>query len=357
MGKTTMRRLAALGGAALLLVGTACGDDDDQAGDDVSGVELEGPDSGAEAGGFEASPGYLTKVVEQSTGESYRYEMTLDMELDGRAVDFGGPIATGEFDGTRNHMRMDMGVMFEGIMGSMGGDDLPPGMSMGDLTIEYVVDTDAMYIRAPFFGAMMGDVPPGAAESLGGAGSLLTAFASMGDGWGKVDVAALGDVLPGEAAGALGGGQAYDPQVLLELIRGSEDAEALGTDEIDGVPVNGIAAEVDMAEMLEVQGLSPEDLGSAGDMADVTFPIEVWVGPDDLIRRVNFTFDDETMADLGGGDTAGLGGMSVSMDFLDYGGGFDIEVPSGDEVIDITEDFVAGYEAIDDLTATGGLPS
>jgi hypothetical protein len=370
MGMTTMRRLAALGGAGALLLGTACGGDDaDQAGDDTSGVEADGSGSeGADADsatGFEASPGYLTKVVEESTGQSYRYEMTMSMDLDGEALEFDGPIATGEFDGTRSHMQMDMGAMFEAVMGSMGGgEELPGGMSFDDMNIEYVVDTDAMYIRAPFFNAMLGDVPAEAAGELGAAGGLLDAFGRLGEGWGRVDVAALGDVAPGEAAGSLGGGQAYDPQVFLEMIRGSESAEELGTDEIDGVAVNGIAAEVSMADMLEAQGLSPDDLaGGAEDTAGMSFPMEVWVDADDLIRRIHFTFDDESLADLddvgdaGAGAPAMDGGVSMTMDFLDYGDDITVEVPSGDEVVDITDDFVAGYESMDELGPTGGLPS
>ena len=362
MGMTTMRRLVALGGAATLLLATACGGDDaDQADDDVSGVEMEGSESEASgsAGGFEASPGYLSKVVEESTGQSYRYEMTMSMELGGEPLDFGGPIATGEFDGTRNHMQMDMGLMFEAIMGSMGGgEDLPGGMSMDDMNIEYVVDADAMYIRAPFFGAMLGGVPAGAAGEMGEAGALLEAFGSLGDGWGKVDIAAMGDVAPGEAAGSLGGGQAYDPQVFLDMIRESESAEELGTDEIDGVPVSGIAASVDMGDMLEAQGMSPEEVGGAvEDMAGLTFPMEVWIDADDLIRRIDYAFDEETLAELGGGaDAAGMGGISMTMDFLDYGGDITVEVPSGDEVVDITEDFVAGYESMDELGPTSGVP-
>jgi hypothetical protein len=165
-------------------------------------------------------------------------------------------------------------------------------------------------------------------------------------------------VAPGEAAGSLGGGQAYDPQVFLEMIRSSESAEELGTDEIDGVAVNGIAAEVSMADMLEAQGVSPEDLAGGGEeIAGMTFPMEVWVDADDLIRRIHYTFDDESLTDLGGaGGTPAMGGVSMTMDFLDYGGDITVEVPSGDEVVDITDDFVAGYESMDDLGPTGGVP-
>ena len=366
MGTKTMRRLGALGGAAALLLATACGDSDaDQAdGGDTRTAENESQGGGGE---FEASPGYLSQVVDESTGQSFSYEMTMEMSMGGDTIDFGAPIATGQTDGDRQHMRMDMGVMFEAMLGEMGGsEELPEGFG-GDMSIEYVIDTDAMYIRAPIFASMFGEMPGGTAE-LGEAGDLLGAFGQLGDGWGKVDLSALGDVLPGQAAGSLGG-QAYDPQVFLEMIRSSESVEELGTDEIDGVPVSGVAAEVSMVDMLDAQGMSPEDAGgSSVDLTGATFPLEVWVDGDDLIRRITFTFDDESLADAAAatgqdvaeGDIDALGGVGVTMamDFSGYGEPVDIEVPSGDEVVDITDDFVSGYEAIEELGTTGvGVPS
>ena len=369
MGTKTMRRLGGLGAAALLVAAGCGGDDADQADEGIGGVELGGPGAeGAEASssGFEATPGYLSEVVDASTGESYRYEMTMEMDLGGDPIDFGGPIATGEFDGTRNHMQMDMGAMFAGIMSSVGGGgELPNGLPTGDLTIEYVTDTDAMYMRAPFFAAMFGELPAGTdTSSLGEAGGLVEAFGQLGDGWGKVDLTALGDVLPSEAAASLGGGQAYDPAVFLEMLRSADGAEELGTDEIDGDPVSGLSAEVSMADMVEAQGMSPDDLGSSADVAAMTFPLEVWVDADDHIRRIHFSFDEETLAEAGGAAseeavaTLGGVGMTMTMDFADYGdSSIEVEVPADDEVVDITDDFVAGYESIDDLSTGVGMPS
>lgn len=354
----TWKRLAAIGGAAALLVSVGCGNDADQADD---GKDITSDIKDSDAGGFAATPGYLQKVVDQAEDTAYRFEMDASFNLGGAPIEIDG-LATGEFDGTRQHLTMDMGAMFDEMMGQLGeGEDIPPemeGLLDGDMTIETIVDTDAMYMRAPFFSAMFGNVP---AEEVGEAGELLDAFTGMGDGWGRVDLAELGDVLPGEAASALGGGQTYDPQVFLDMIKGSEGVEELGSDEIDGVSVNGLAADVSMADMLEAQGMDAATAGAAG-LEDMAFPIEVWIDGDDQIRRVSFSFDGETLADAAAEagediDDMDIGSemdafeFSMTMDFTDYGdASIEVEVPTGDDVVDITQDFVEGYESLSDLS-------
>ena len=358
---TRTRRLVAVGGAMALLLAAGCGNDADQAEDDISGVELDAGNQGAEGAseGFQATPGYLSKVVDDSTGQAFRYEVSMEMSLGGESLDFGGPIATGEFDGTRQYMHMDMGAMFEGMTSSLGGgEDLPFDTSGDGMTVEYVIDSDAMYMRAPFFATMFGSLPAG--QDLAGADGLVDAFTQLGDKWGRVDLSALGDVLPGEAAGSLGGGQTFDPTVFLDMIRASESVEELGTDSIDGVDVTGLAAEVSMADMLQAQGMSADDLGAGADaLPDASFPIEVWVDGDDLIRRIDFTFDSEALADMAGqaGQDAGasdvLGGVGfgMTMDLSDYGdGSIEIEVPAGDEVVDITDSFMEGFQSLGELS-------
>jgi len=356
----TTRRLVAVGGAVALLLAVGCGNDADQADDSTEGVDLDDGDQSSQESseGFQATPGYLSKAVEESSGQAFRYEVSVEMSMGGEAIDFGGPIATGELDGERQYMHMDMGTMFEGIAGSLGEstEDLPFDMSGDDMVMEYVIDTDAMYMRAPFFATMFGSMPPG--TDVGEAAGLVEAFGQLGDDWGRVDIAALGSTLPGEAAGSLGGGQTYDPTVFLDMIRASDDVEELGTDTIDGTEVTGLAADVSMADMLEAQGMSPDDLGPGSeDLPEASFPIEVWVDGEDLIRRIDFSFDSEALTDVaeesgedvGSLDTAGFG-MAMTMDFSDYGDeSIEVEIPAGDEVVDITDSFVAGYESMTDV--------
>lgn len=357
----TWKRLAAVGGAAALLVSVGCGDDANQAAD---GKDITSDLDGGETGGFAATPGYLQKVVDQSDDQAYRFEMDVSVNLGVAPIEIDG-LATGEFDGTRQHMTMDMGAMFDQMMGQIGGGDIPEeleGLFDGDMTVETIVDTDAMYMRAPFFASMFGNLP---ADEVGEAGDLLGAFTSMGDSWGKVDLSELGDILPGEAASALGGGQTYDPQVFLDMIKGSETVEELGTDEIDGVSVSGLAADVSMADMLEAQGMDSATAG--GELDGLTFPIKVWIDRDDQIRRVSYSLDAESMADAAEAAGEDLDDMDIgsemasfevgmTMDFTDYGdASIQVEVPTGDDVVDITQDFVEGYESLGELTIADSL--
>lgn len=354
----TTRRLAALGTAAALLVSIGCGSDAEKADDGADETAAENAGSGGPEG-FEASPGYLTKLVDETSEQAYRYEVGMDVGFGGESIDFGGPIATGEFDGTRQYMHMDMGVMFQGMAGQFGADEeLPAEFTGNGMTVEYVIDTDAMYIRAPFFATTFGSVPAG--TDLGEAGGLLESFGSLGESWGRVDLTALGDTLPGEAASALGGGRTFDPQMFLDMISDAEDVEELGTDEIDGETVTGLAAEVNMADLLGAQNVDLGDLGpEAEGMSDLSFPLEVWIDGDDQLRRITFSFDSEAFSDVAeesGEDLAeldGLGDMSfgTTIDFSDYGDdSISVDVPTGDEVVDITDSFVTGFESLEDLS-------
>lgn len=345
----TWRRLAALSGAAVLVVGAGCGDDADQA----DGNKIENQIKAGKPTGFEATPGYLSKVVDDTSGEAYRFEMDMSFGMMGETYELDG-IATGEADGDIQHMTMDMGAMFDQMAGALGeSEDMPEELTTGDMTIEYIVGPEDMYLRAPFF-ATLGDLMP-AGEDLGEADALFEAFTSMGEGWGHVDLTALGDIAPGEAAGALGGGQTMDPQVFLDMIKDTEAVEDLGTDEIDGVEVSGLAADVSLGQLLEGQDMDASDLGASG---DIGFPIEVWVDGEGQIRRVSFKLDEEALADAAGEeiddmDVSDLGGFEfgMTMDFTDYGdASIEIEEPSGDDVVDITEDFVAGFEELSELS-------
>ena len=353
----TLRRLAALGGAAVLLVGVGCGSDDD--GDNADGgstdVKTDVP------GGFEASPGYLRKVVDETEGQTYRFAVDAQFSMLGDSFEIDD-MMTGEFDGTREHMVMDMGAMMEEMAGAFSdGEDLPGGLTGDSMTMETIVDSDAMYLRAPFF-ATLGDAMAGSEDDLGSAGDLFGTFTQLDDKWGKVDLSKLGDVLPGEAASALGGGQTYDPSVFLEMIKSSDSVKELGTDEIDGVTVSGLSADVSMAEILESQNMSADDLGSdLDDLGDAGFPMEVWIDGDGLIRRIKFSFDESTLTDIAeasgeevpADDLESLGsfGFGMTMDFSDYGDdSISVDVPGDDEVVDITDEFVEGYESLGEMS-------
>jgi hypothetical protein len=342
----TRGRMATVGAATALLVGAGTG-----CASEYDGADLET----SSPAGFEASPSYIGEVVDFTASDSYRYSMTFSFDMGGQSVD--AELATGAFDGERSQMDMDLGAMLE-EMGAGLGEEMPAELVDADLTMQQITDTDAVYIRAPFFTALTDAMGDASDVSLTPSGELFDVYEQLGDGWGRVDLDTFGDVLPAEAQQAMSGGQTTDPRVFLDLLRETADVEELGTDEIDGVEVQGLSAEVDLGDLMAASGTDPDALAEAAggdelvDLESFTFPLEVWIDGEDRIRRIEFTFGADSFADLAAESGEDLGDMpselagfsvGMTMDFTDYGdGSIEVEVP--EDAVDITDDFVAAYE-------------
>jgi hypothetical protein len=264
---------------------------------------------------------------------------------------------SGEQDGELSHIRMDMGPLMKEI-GELAppGEAFPPDVSDADLTMEIVADRQVMYLRAPMYEALA-DMP-GAAGQLGPMGDL----AALGDAWGRVDLAELGDVLPLNDMASAAGGQAADPRALLDLVAGTDDVDELGDAEVRGVPVHGLAAQVTLGELLEASGLSAEEfMRSLGrqpaaaealmdSLTKAPMALEAWIDDDGYVRRMAYEFD--LLAALAGvlpdqdleGDGPSGFTYGVSMDFFDYGDdSIAIEFPDPDEAVDVTDSFLELY--------------
>jgi hypothetical protein len=130
------------------------------------------------------------------------------------------------------------------------------------------------------------------------------------------------------------------------MVMESKDVEALGRDEIRGVPVNGLAAEVPFDDLMTAPGT---DAGGIGAMKDTTVPVEVWVDRDGLIRRVSVEFGRGSMAEALGPE-APLSSFPVDVDYtvdlFDYGDeSIVIELPA--EAVDVTDAFREMLETMD----------
>ena len=95
------------------------------------------------------------------------------------------------------------------------------------------------------------------------------------------------------------------PQKLLRILRdASSETERLGEEDIRGVPTVGYRLTVDCEAAL----LSCES----------TAPVEVWIGDDGIVRRIELDDDDG----------------SVTFEFFDFGAEVVIEPPPADDVVD-----------------------
>jgi hypothetical protein len=323
--------------AALLLGASACATESGTgAGDDADTVA---------AGGFEATAEYLQEAADQSTAEGYRVELLFS--LDGEIDDDTPPMMTGGFEGDRYHYEMDLGTVVEQTAEAMG-ESLPGELDGLDMDFEMAGDAETLYLRAPMFAQMGGGAAAGPAGDL----------AAMGDGWGSVDLAALGDQVPADLASAMGG-QGIDPQVVVAMVQEADDVTDLGDGEVRGVQVRGLSAEVTMAEMLEASGQDPVafaelnggvDDGAAEALYDLTTPIDVWIDDDGYLRRMEFGYSMDEIVEAMGEDPADLTGAGLgdldfayALDMFDYGAELDFEAP--DDAVDITDAFAALVQA------------
>ena len=325
-------------------LGAACGDEDGEAAGDGGEADVETVD-------FEATGAFLASASERSTAEPYRFETSVAMTFaaEGESVDVDAPFSSGAVDGDGFVQHIDMNEYMDQMTSSMGAGGSMPDL---DLTIDTVVDGETMWLRAPMF-AQIGE--------LGGAGTVPPAFTEMGDGWGRVDISALGPKAVGEATRLGGSPTGGDPREILAMLESADDVSELGEDTVDGDPVEGIGATMSMGELVEAGGadldavteqaaaqagdeLSPEEAEAAAQaMLEAEMPIEAWVDDDGYVRRVVMTIDMAEIATGMGeqvpdGDQFAIG---TTVEFTDYGDtGIDVAPPpEAADAVDLTEAF------------------
>ena len=294
-------RAVALGAVAAVAVGTtACAQEADTA--DVAIGDVE----------YEATPEFVAAAAERSQALPYRMEMRESLAGGDDVV-----VETGEQDGERFYLRQDLGAPLAEVL--LDGADVK-------FSIETVGDGSTLYVRLP--------------EALA-TGVMIVPFGDLvddlGGGWGRVDLDEVADLLPGEqdTVGAIG---TYDPRLFVDVVMKATDVKELGDDEIRGVAVTGLAAEVPYGDFLAAQSISP---GSIEAVNDITVPIEVWVDRRGLVRSVRFEFGRDAMAEALGEEaipSAFPVDVAFTLDLFDYGDkSIDIELPA--DAVDVTDAF------------------
>src|SRR5687767_13987391 len=172
-------------------------------------------------------------------------------------------------------------------------------------------------------------------------GEEMAPLGELGDGWGRVDLTAFEDLLPAGSAANLGG-QGADPSAFLDLLEDVGHVEELGSETQDGVALTGYAADVSLADMMDAQGMAPEDMGSlfgAGGeeigeaVLEVEIPIEVWVDGEGYVRRMVMEIGGpelleavESIEDVPAEDTEEVGSVVVETDMRFNDFGYDVTI-------------------------------
>ena len=321
------------------------------------------PDVVAGAGTrVEATSEFLAAVSERSGAEPYRYQANLTLGTGGAASLVPVMSMTGEVDGERTSMRMDVSQLLDTVGDP---DDVPPELVSGDPMMEMVTDGQSMYVRAPILAAIE-DTLDEAVDASGGDFRFPPVLAELdGDTWGRVDLHAVAGDL---GTSGVTGGQNADPTAMLDLVAAADDPRELGGNRIQGVAVEGIGATITYGELATSGGAVsedeiieqlresvPDDLPPGADASDIDamfeamfdteIPLEVWVDEEGLVRQFVFELDMGTMvSDLGEAldepePPPFVPTMRMAMDFLDYGDeSIEVEIPA--ESVDITDEFL-----------------
>ena len=305
-------------------------------------------------------------MADRSEAQSYRFEldmnMTMDLGFEAIVVDPDEPFVHGaQASPELLSMTLDLGVFFEAMVDGMG--DLGAGMDdllpTGDaMRVDLVVDGDTLWMRAPVF-AELGQLDPSIA-----ADPAAAPFLSLGDQWGRIDLADLEGQLPTADLAQLAGTQAVAPSDMLALLDDVDRVTELGSDEIRGVEVTGLRAVTTFGALMEAQGQSLEDLrtqmGVTGTdpitaremeqamaaFLDAPADVTVWVDRAGMLRRFEAEMDLGAMMQELSGDMGQLmPGLEFSigyvMDVFDYGEDISVEVPTPENPVDLTSLFGA----------------
>ena len=143
---------------------------------------------------------------------------------------------------------------------------------------------------------------------------------------------------------------------ILKLLGETGNVTTVGAEQVRGVQTTHYRGTLDVAAAIgqlpaDEQKQVSDRLSQLGiDPKSISFPVEVWVGEDDLVRRVQLGFDG---SQIPGGETAGVK-ATVTLEFYDFGAPVDITVPSPDQVFNFDPSMLKGLPGLSGLPGLGG---
>ena len=217
----------------------------------------------------------------------------------GVTVDLEGQRKTVTMDGVLDYRTG--AIQFGMDMSDLG---LPGG---SDMTIEMRVVDGVSYMR-------FGDMPGPVGQELD---------ARTGGRWIRVDPAAMG-------LGATGG-TGFDqgsPGSTVSALRGVDDVERVGTEDVDGVATVHYRGVIDVAK---ATAELPEELRSQlddlGGLFSNDWPVDVWVDAEGQTRKMSMRVEAPMMT------------LSTEFEFYDFGTDVDLAAPAPEDTVDFQEVF------------------
>lgn len=212
------------------------------------------------------------------------------------------------------------------VLPMKGSGELDPQTRRGRLAFESAGALGGGKVEQIFEGSVIYMRMPAAMQQLGAK-----------KGWLRVDVQEAGRALgidPGQM-GQLGGN---DPRQMIDQIRAvSGEVKRQGTEAVRGVETTRYRAEVDIRRypdrlpeaQREQARVAVEKL--VQQTGNDTYPITLWIGDDDLVRRVRIEYD----FDMPGQQERAS--FSMTMEFYDFGARVNVAPPPAKDVQDLAE--------------------
>lgn len=209
---------------------------------------------------------------------------------------------------------------------------------LGELSMVGGIDNDAQIMAFTMdVGAILGGEGAGQIEAIIDAGNGVMYMSNPGMGfptdaaWVSMDLGDLADQ-SGMSIEDFQDQFAANPLDVAAIFADADSVVDVGADEIDGVAVRHYEVTVDFAEAMAANPQLEQqvDLGEFGADFPTEIEYDVWVTEDNQLRRMTFALD------MLGQE------FVVEMNVTDVGVPLDVEFPSADDVMDVT-DLVGGF--------------
>jgi hypothetical protein len=205
-----------------------------------------------------------------------------------------------DYDAQQTRMTIDLGSL-SALLGA------PAGGQKG-LTLDAVLDGKVFYMRFP----------------------LLAGVVSADKPWLRMDLEELAKQQGADAA-QLDQLSHVDPTQALAYLQGAGEFTEVGQETVRGVETTHYEGTIDLREAVDkAPSDQREQLERVLEDSGVTeLPAEAWIDADGYLRKMTIDF-----AELGGMPGASF---SIAMELFGFGEDVDIDVPSDDEVTDLSE--------------------
>ena len=202
-----------------------------------------------------------------------------------------------DYEAEQTRMTMDLGAL---------------GAALGtkDTTFEAVLDGQTFYMRVP----------------------SLTGFIRPGKPWLKLDLEKLA-AQSGTSLGQFDQFNYVDPTQALAYLQGAGEFTEVGKEDVRGVETTHYEGTIDLEEAADKVPVGQrgqfERLLEGSGISEL--PAEAWIDGDGYLRKLTLSIPTTGYAPLAGGD------LTMTVELFDFGADVDIDVPSDDEVTDLSE--------------------